>query len=736
MKRRIIIALLLLSASIGFGALTERAALARRAVPGPVVTNLNNGAITLASQQTFVDVPCGQQVGQGGDSNTTYRLQPCTYPFIYIAGTNVVVEGNGALIAPGDGAPTIFGGNVTLRDLRISGGPQQGGLRLASGNVTLERVVISGNTSADSLFGGGITSVENLQSLTLIDSAISDNVAPHGGGMRVRANQHSPQIIRIVRSTISNNRSGSTGGGLYVIGDSNVDGSATIEIVSSTISGNVADTYGGGVQTDGYTAVSVTDSTITANRAGFGGGGIHDNGRGFNVRRSIIAGNTPGGCFSDFLIDYGYNVVTADCVSVAPAQPTTRVVASNGALLGPLADNGGPTQTHLPLAGSPALDLIPSGSAGCTAGAIDQRGISRPQASGCDCGSVEKEVTDSTPPTITPSVVGTLGANGWYTSDVSINWSVVDDESPISAQTGCASSAVSSDTAGITFTCSATSDGGTSTQSVTIKRDATNPNVTFASRTAANGNGWNNTNVVVNWQCSDATAGVVSASVSQTLTGEGANQSATGTCADRAGNAASNTRTGINIDKTVPTLAPVVSPNPLPLNGTGTVTSNAADALSGLASASCGPLNTSSIGGKTVTCTASDRAGNSASASASYQVGYAFTGFFAPVVNAPALNSVGGGTSVSIKFGLGGNQGLNILAANFPASRPINCATLAPLGGYQPTSPSGRSGLQYDATTNRYNYTWKTEKAWAGTCRQFSLTLFDGATYSANFQFK
>ena len=82
---------------------------------------------------------------------------------------------------------------------------------------------------------------------------------------------------------------------------------------------------------------------------------------------------------------------------------------------------------------------------------------------------------DSTPPVVIPTVSGTLGLDGWYTSDVAVSWAVSDDESPISTQTGCTSSSVTSDTPSVTFTCTVASDGGTSSESVTIRRDATPP---------------------------------------------------------------------------------------------------------------------------------------------------------------------------------------------------------------------------------------------------------------------
>lgn len=76
---------------------------------------------------------------------------------------------------------------------------------------------------------------------------------------------------------------------------------------------------------------------------------------------------------------------------------------------------------------------------------------------------------DTTAPFITPNVVGTLGNNGWYVRDVIVSWSVVDAESAIRSQSDCETQTVTSDTASVTFTCSATS----SSQSVTVKVDKT-----------------------------------------------------------------------------------------------------------------------------------------------------------------------------------------------------------------------------------------------------------------------
>jgi hypothetical protein len=93
-----------------------------------------------------------------------------------------------------------------------------------------------------------------------------------------------------------------------------------------------------------------------------------------------------------------------------------------------------------------------------------------------------RPVTDDlTPPVITPSVSGSPGSNGWYVSDVTVSWSVSDPETDVSEQSGCESTSVTTDTAGTTFTCTATSGGGTRSQSVVVKRDTERPTVTCAS---------------------------------------------------------------------------------------------------------------------------------------------------------------------------------------------------------------------------------------------------------------
>jgi len=89
---------------------------------------------------------------------------------------------------------------------------------------------------------------------------------------------------------------------------------------------------------------------------------------------------------------------------------------------------------------------------------------------------------DTTPPSITSDVIGTVGSNGWYTSNVSLTWTVAEPESTASlVKTGCVDQSITADQSDTDYSCSASSDGGSAgPETVTIKRDATKPTVTYS----------------------------------------------------------------------------------------------------------------------------------------------------------------------------------------------------------------------------------------------------------------
>ena len=99
------------------------------------------------------------------------------------------------------------------------------------------------------------------------------------------------------------------------------------------------------------------------------------------------------------------------------------------------------------------------------------------------------------------------------------------------------------------------------------------------------------------------------------------------------------------------------------------------------------------------------------------------------------MNQVKAGQGIPIKFSLGGNRGLSIIAAGYPISVKIACDGAAPVDAIEQTT-TANAGLTYDAANDQYTYVWKTQKSWAGTCRQFTLRLADGSEHIALFRFK
>ncbi len=226
---------------------------------------------------------------------------------------------------------------------------------------------------------------------------------------------------------------------------------------------------------------------------------------------------------------------------------------------------------------------------------------------------------DTTAPVITKTITGTAGTGGWYRSDVTVQWTVSDADSAVVIDSGCGTQNFTTETAGTTSSCQAHSAGGSSSDSVTIKIDKTDPTITFASATpAANAAGWNNTDVVVSWNCADVGgSGALAASVSHTISSEGTGLSATGTCEDVAGNTASNTKGGFKIDKTDPTITFASATPAANANGWNntdvTVKWDCADALSGPVDLSVSDVR-SAEGTANASGTCTDIAGNSASA--------------------------------------------------------------------------------------------------------------------------
>ena len=151
------------------------------------------------------------------------------------------------------------------------------------------------------------------------------------------------------------------------------------------------------------------------------------------------------------------------------------------------------------------------------------------------------------------------------------------------------------------------------------------------------------------------------------------------------------------------------------------------------------PIPTDTPGTFTFTVDAADQVGNTASSSVTYTVTartFAFEGFFWPVQNPPVVNRVKAGSAIPVRFGLGGNRGLNIFAVGSPQVVQVACETGQPTGEVGETVTAGQSGLLYNPLTKRYIYIWKTQKSMAGACWRLTLQFTDGTSAFALFEMR
>jgi hypothetical protein len=260
---------------------------------------------------------------------------------------DVTLDGEGNLMVDGDEDHRVFsvpeGVAVDLRGLLVTGGNpgSRGGGIFNEGDLTLTNSTVSGNSAER---GGGIF---NEGDLTLTNSTVSRNTAESGGGIR------NGGTLTLVNSTVSHNTAVS-GDGIYG-GAGGIYNQGTVMLINSTVSDNVAE-VGGGIYNFGELTLT---NTLVDNYYGCGGGTALSGGG--NIE-------SPGDtCGFD--------------------QPTDQVnVTAEQLNLGPLADNGGPTETHALLPGSVAIDAIPADA--CEVDE-DQRGVTRPQGPACDVGAFE-----------------------------------------------------------------------------------------------------------------------------------------------------------------------------------------------------------------------------------------------------------------------------------------------------------------------------------------------------------
>lgn len=380
---------------------------------------LTNGELLVSKSVTIFGPGPGILAVNGNFPNTTNRVFD-VQALLTVTIMNLTIT-NGHFPGGSGGGIYNYRSTLTVSNCVLRGNSAQNGGAIynnnsgGSGSLTVRASIVDGNSAA---YGGGIYNDGGSFGsalLSVIASTFRSNSAPFGGGIynTGRGNGNAPVAVSDSSFTgntafIDESIGGGAGGAIYNDGEGS--GSATISILRSTFNGNSANFNGGVVYNDGYqgsASLYVYTSTFSGNSADFSGGGIanvapvgialvavnastfsgnsavqggvlyNDHGT-FQIGDTILnAGASGTNLFningSIFSVGYnlssdgggGFLIGTNDHVNTAP-------------LLGPLADNGGPTLTHALLRGSPAIDQGKRDAVTFLALDTDQRGKTRP----------------------------------------------------------------------------------------------------------------------------------------------------------------------------------------------------------------------------------------------------------------------------------------------------------------------------------------------------------------------
>ena len=300
---------------------------------------------------------------------TLGALPAINTPLLTIAGPGaglltIDAQGNSRIVSIDSGATVSISG-LTLEN----GSAANGGAIANDGTLTLNLCSITGATSSE---GGGLY---NSGTATLIDCTAASNMADLKGGGIDNAGK-----LTLTGCTVSGNTTGifGVGGGIYNTG--------TLTLTNCTMAANASAFDGGGVDNQEGT-LTFADCTVADNAAGFGGGGILNVDGNATLNNTIVAGNSSGGDLSG-AVTGSHDLIDDREFRRRPGQRHRRQHRRPDPDLGPLANNGGPTQTMALPGGSPAINsgsnaLVPSGVT------TDQRGAQRIKDGAADIGAFE-----------------------------------------------------------------------------------------------------------------------------------------------------------------------------------------------------------------------------------------------------------------------------------------------------------------------------------------------------------
>ncbi len=253
------------------------------------------------------------------------------------------------------------------RSVVIDGGGAVGLFSVAGGvSLGIVGLTLQNGSSSDA---GGAIDARNAGAVSIVDATLARNQAASGGAV---ATGTAP--LTIAGTTFVDNTASGDGGAIDA---------ASVAVTNSTFSGNQAP-LGGAIHVSA--GLTVANGTFVDNATT--GPAISLDGGAASARNTILAGTAGAQCAlgTATLSDQGGNISTdASCGFSATTSRSGTPVAELD--LGPLADNGGPTQTIALLPGSVAADA----GVACPPPATDQRGVPRPQVAACDAGAFELE---------------------------------------------------------------------------------------------------------------------------------------------------------------------------------------------------------------------------------------------------------------------------------------------------------------------------------------------------------
>lgn len=302
------------------------------------VTNTNDNGVG-SLRQAIVDAHNGDTIDFGVAGTISLSTGEL------LVDKSITISGPGA-------ARLAVDGNLASRVFHVSSGV----------TAAIARLTITNGTGwADDLSntGGGV--YNDHATLTLDSCTVSGSYAGYGGG----GVHNSSGTLTVTNTTLSGNWAaapGSVGSGGAIFND----GDATLTVINSTFSGNRSYYLGGAVYNDGGATLTVNNSTFSDNYD-FDGDAI------FNMGSMTIGSTILNGSYGNLYNFYGtvtslgYNLSSDAAAGVLTAIGDQ---INTDPMLGPLQDNGGPTFTHAPLTGSPAIDAGKNFMAGTT----DQRG--------------------------------------------------------------------------------------------------------------------------------------------------------------------------------------------------------------------------------------------------------------------------------------------------------------------------------------------------------------------------